>query len=192
MPTILVAYATTHGHTAKIAAKLAEGVRSAGVEVDSREIETVGDADPAAYDGVVVGGSIHGAKHQKHLVEWARDHAAALGAVPSAFFSVSLTAASAAGEEGADEEEEREAQDAIQELIEAFQAETGWAPDRTEAVAGALQYREYDFFTRRLIKLMMRRDGKPTDTSRDHDYTDWGAVESFGREFAEPVVAAAS
>ena len=30
----------------------------------------------------------------------------------------------------------------------------------------------------------MRRGGHPTDTSHDYDYTDWEAVERFGREFA--------
>ena len=48
--------------------------------------------------------------------------------------------------------------------------------------AGALQYLEYDFFTR----LMMHRGGHPTDTARDHDYTDWDAVWRLG----EQVVAA--
>ena len=38
--------------------------------------------------------------------------------------------------------------------------------------------------TRTLMRLMMRRGGHPTDTSHDYDYTDWGAVERFGREFA--------
>ena len=42
-------------------------------------------------------------------------------------------------------------------------------------------------FTRTLIRLMMRRARHTTDTSQDHEYTDWGAVERFGREFAELV-----
>jgi menaquinone-dependent protoporphyrinogen oxidase len=50
--------------------------------------------------------------------------------------------------------------------------------------AGALQYREYDFATRLVIPLVMRKGGHPTDTSRDHDFTDWDAVEAFAREFA--------
>jgi menaquinone-dependent protoporphyrinogen IX oxidase len=31
---------------------------------------------------------------------------------------------------------------------------------------------------------MMHKGGHPTDTSRDHDFTDWDAVERFAREFA--------
>jgi menaquinone-dependent protoporphyrinogen IX oxidase len=51
-------------------------------------------------------------------------------------------------------------------------------------VAGALRYREYDVFTRTLMRLLMKRGGHPTDTSQDYDYTDWDAVERLGREFA--------
>lgn len=34
-------------------------------------------------------------------------------------------------------------------------------------------------------------DGHPTDTSRDYDFTDWDAVERFGRECARLVPVAA-
>jgi menaquinone-dependent protoporphyrinogen oxidase len=72
-------------------------------------------------------------------------------------------------------------------FIDDFADETGWTPGTTTTFAGALQYREYDHFTRTLIRLMMKRGGHPTDTSRDYDYTDWEAVERLGREFARSV-----
>jgi menaquinone-dependent protoporphyrinogen oxidase len=62
--------------------------------------------------------------------------------------------------------------------------QTGWTPTRTERIAGCLQYREYDVFTRQLMRLLMRRMGHPTDVSRDYDYTDWDAVDRVGRELA--------
>ena len=37
---------------------------------------------------------------------------------------------------------------------------------------------------------MMRKGGHPTDTSRDHDFTDWAAVERFARECAGALAAA--
>ena len=74
----------------------------------------------------------------------------------------------------------------VDEFVEA----TGWTPGRAITCAGALQYREYDFATRLVIRLMMRKGGHPTDTSRDHDFTDWAAVERFAREFAGALAAA--
>lgn len=174
MADVLLVFASTHGHTAKIAARIAEGLRAEGVgEVNVRDAADGGDIDPAAYRAVIVGGSLHAGHHQEQLVDWVRSHRAALDDRPSAFFSVSLTAA----------DDTDEAREATQRCIDDFLAETGWTPARSVAIAGALQYREYSVFTRTLVRLMMRRGGHPTDTSHDYDYTDWQAVERFGREF---------
>jgi menaquinone-dependent protoporphyrinogen oxidase len=170
----LVVYASTHGHTAKIAARLAEAMRGQGLAVDLRGVADAGDAAPDRYDLVVVGGSLHKEHHQQELVEWVTARHDALAAVASVFLSVSLSAA----DPGDD------ARAATQRCIEEFCAQTGWTPERTERIAGALQYREYDPFTRQLMRLLMKRMGHPTDASHDYDYTDWDAVDRLGRELA--------
>ena len=169
MTRVLVLYASTHGHTGKIADRIAKAI---GPEAELRSI----DAAPAPldYDAVIVGASVHAGHHQKAVRKWLHEHAAALDRMPSAFFSVCLTAADDTDEARAD------AQRYIDETLE----ETGWTPRLVRSFAGALQYREYDFFTRLLIKLMMKHGGHPTDTSHDHDFTDWDAVERFGAECA--------
>lgn len=111
----------------------------------------------------------HAGHHQRATVGWARRHAATLGAMPSAFSSVSLTAA----------DDMSEAQATARKYVDDFAEETGWTPRHTESFAGALQYLEYDFFTRLLIKLMMHRGGHPTDASHGYDFTDWEAVDAF-------------
>jgi menaquinone-dependent protoporphyrinogen oxidase len=172
MPTILLIHASTHGHTAKIADRVADRLRACGATV---ALEHVGvDPAPAAFDAVIVGASIHAGHHQREIVEWAERHRTALGLVPSALFTVCLTAAD-------DTEESRAAtRRYLDDLVEA----TGWTPDRSVAFAGALQYCEYDFLTRLTMRLMMHKGGHPSDTSRDYVYTDWAAVEQFARECA--------
>ena len=174
MARVLLIYATTHGHTAKIAARVAGGLLAEDVEVDVREVGDVGDASPADYDGTIVAASLHAHKHQGAMVDWAKHHHLALEAHPSAFLSVSLTAA----------EDTDDARAATQECIDDFLDDTGWTPTRSLPVAGALQYREYDVFTRVLVRLMMSRGGHPTDVSHDYDYTDWDGLDRFGRDFA--------
>jgi menaquinone-dependent protoporphyrinogen oxidase len=39
------------------------------------------------------------------------------------------------------------------------------------------------------MKYISRRTGRPTDTSRDWEFTDWDAVTRMAREFAEAVEA---
>jgi menaquinone-dependent protoporphyrinogen oxidase len=171
----LLVYASTHGHTARIATRLAEAMRGQGLHVDLFDVAHAAAAQPGRYALVVVGGSLHKEHHQKALVEWVSERREALARVPSSFFSVSLTAA----------DDSAQARAATQGCIDAFCVQTGWTPTRTERIAGALQYREYDAFTRQLMRLLMKRMGHPTDASQDYDYTDWDAVDRLGRELAD-------
>jgi menaquinone-dependent protoporphyrinogen oxidase len=173
MPRILVLYASTHGHTAKIAARIAATLEDDGATVDLQQLDAVEtELAPSDYDAVVLGASIHAGHHQRALVKWAEQHHTALGLTPSAFFSVCLTAAD-------DDEESRTAtRGYLDDLVE----RTGWTPGHSTTFAGALQYREYDVATRALMRLLMRRQHHPTDTSQDYDYTDWGAVDRWAHE----------
>jgi menaquinone-dependent protoporphyrinogen oxidase len=181
MKPVLVLYASTHGHTAKIAERIAEALEHAGATVDLRRADAKDDPAPHEYAAVVMGGSIHMGHHQRELSRWARAHATSLTAMPSAFFSVCLAAA-----DGTDE-----ARAATRKYIDDFVEETGWTPARTASFAGALQYLEYDFFTRLLIKMMMHRGGHPTDSSQDYDYTDWDEVVRFGHRIVDLLSATA-
>ncbi len=171
---MLVVYASQHGHTARIAARIADAIRAQGRAVDLCAVADAGRVAAQRYDLVVVGASLHKSGHEKEIATWVGARREALASVRSAFFSVSLSAA----------EDSDEARATTQRCVDEFCTQTGWTPDRTERIAGCLQYREYDVFTRRLMRLLMRRMGHSTDTSRDHDYTDWDAVDRFGRELA--------
>ncbi len=178
----LVVYASTHGHTAKIADRMAQSMRAQGLEVDLRDVASAADVQSGRYDIVVVGASLHKGRHQRAIADWVGTRREALEQRPSLFFSVSLSAA----------EDSDEARAATQHCIDEFCADTGWTPARTEPIAGCLQYREYDVFTRQLMRLMMRTKGHPTDASQDYDYTDWDAVDQFGRDVADLAAAAAA
>lgn len=58
MPRILILYGTTDGHTAKVAARLSDTLRSRGADTD---VVNVAHARPrpAGYDGVLVASSVH-------------------------------------------------------------------------------------------------------------------------------------
>lgn len=173
----MILYATTHGHTEKIADRATRAFSEAGCGATPVRVENSEAWSPDDFDAVVVAGSVHQGHHQAPLLDWIRANLSQVRGRPNAFISVSLTAA----------EDSEESRDATGRMIEEFCQETGWEPDWCLPVAGALQYREYDFFTRILMKLLMKKGGHPTDTSRDYVYTDWEALDEFVSDVAEGI-----
>jgi menaquinone-dependent protoporphyrinogen oxidase len=179
-----VFFATSEGQTRRIARRMASVLHDLGLE--SRAIDVTGPdlftIDWNHVRGVLVGASIHAGKHQKAAQRFVRSHAAALSRVPSAFFSVSLSAASKNAREV----------EAAEKLAKAFPAACGWRPDRIVSVAGRLAYLEYGFFIRWVMKRIAKKEGAPTDTSRDYELTNWEAVDKLAREMARRIHAPAA
>jgi menaquinone-dependent protoporphyrinogen oxidase len=69
-------------------------------------------------------------------------------------------------------------------FIREFLAETEWRPGMTETIGGAITYTKYNPILRWIMRRIARRDGGPTDTSRDHELTDWAQVDRFALAFA--------
>jgi menaquinone-dependent protoporphyrinogen oxidase len=174
MQPILVAYATTEGHTRKVAEFIAERLRIRGHRVDLVDVAgAAAGAMSAAYLAAFIGGSVHNHKHQSALLHFVKANRHWLASLPVALFSVSLAAA------GPDMDARVEAQRLADEFVE----ESGLAPRLTACIAGALKYTQYDYFKRLIMRLIARQTGRSTDTSQDTEYTDWDDVERFVDEF---------
>lgn len=177
-PKILIVYGTTHGQTAAIAAFLQLILEQRGCEVTLSNVKEPPTPPLDSFDGIIVGASVIARGHQPAIAAFIRDNRDALKAMPSAFFSVSASAGSS-----------REAgRAAARRVRDAFLAETGFRPDLTECIAGAIKYTRYNFFLRWYMKRASRMNGGSTDTSRDHEYTDWGQVKNFAQQFADLVL----
>lgn len=171
---LLIVYFTREGQTARIATHIAQRLAAAGHAVACHDGGDLPPGlDPAAYDAVLVGASIHYGRHAPAALRWTRRQRAVLAAKPGAFYSVSLCG----GGPGAKPE-------AAQRYLDNFQARTGWRPQLTASFGGALPYSRYTPFTRWLVRLFVRVAGGDTDTSRDYEYTDWRAVDRFAERFA--------
>ena len=172
MTRILVVYGTTDGHTTKIAAAIADTLRTAGAAVDLQEIGRTA-CRPDGYDGVIVASPVRGGKYLKPVRRWVRAHAAVLNTRTTGFVSVCL------GILQHDPAVDR----ALHAILSGFLAETGWRPSVTKPVAGALPYTRYNWFIRRVMKRIAAKAGGDTDTTRDYEYTDWADVRDFAAEF---------
>jgi menaquinone-dependent protoporphyrinogen oxidase len=181
MDRVPVFYATSEGQTRRIAEAIASTLREQGFDSEPVELSRRAPApDWAALAGAVVGASIHAGRHQRAAVRFVRDHARRLQALPAAFFSVSLSAGSKNPAEVT----------AARGIAAKFLAAAEWRPARIACVPGALAYTKYGFVTRWMMRRIAAREGAPTDTSRDYEFTDWAAVRSFALGVAADVRAA--
>jgi menaquinone-dependent protoporphyrinogen oxidase len=176
MTKILISYGTTEGHTARIAEFIADAIRGRGHDAEALDLKRAQAGLLDGYDAVILGGSIHMGKHGEYLRDFVLKNRDALERLPSAFFSVSLAAHGDLAN--------------AQAYVENFEQETGWRPAQIGLFGGALPYRKYGFFKRLMMKKIV--SSKPgnlsTDTSRDHEYTDWQQVRGFAEDFLQRLV----
>lgn len=170
---ILIAYATVEGHTRKLASKVAETVEAAGHQAVLADLSEPGFSVPARYDAVIMCAPIHIHRYPNVLIRFVQSWKAALMEVPCALVTVSLAIAS-------DDPAERKEAEAYPEVLA---IETGWAPEHRHHAAGALKYLEYDFFKRWMLRRIAAKEGGPVDTGKDHELTDWAALERFVMDF---------
>ena len=176
MSEVLVFYATTDGHTRRIAEYMAtvlreEGLSSRAIEVGSRAADAIDWRDVQA---VALTASVHAGHHQPAAEAFARRNLKELSLRPSLFVSVCLSICSAIPDEVA----------AARRVAAALPERVGWRPMRVAAVAGRLAYTQYGFLKRWIMQRIAAKSGGPTDTTRDHDLTDWQEVRQLALDLA--------
>jgi menaquinone-dependent protoporphyrinogen oxidase len=170
---ILVVYASSHGQTARIARRLAEAFQREGVAVDLVDArEGPFTLRPNVYGAIVVGSSLIVRGNQPAIRAFIRANRDVLAGQPAAFYQVSASAGSvdAAGRAAAER------------VMRGFLEEVRWQPTLVASIAGAINYTQYNPMLRWYMKRASRRHGGSTDTSRDHEYTDWAQVERFASD----------
>jgi len=181
MTRILIVYGTTDGHTAKIAHVLAEDLRALRCCVDLVDAAgTMRGPSPEGYDGVIVAASVHIGDYQRAVMRWVRLHAAALNGIPTAFLSVCLAVL----------EQSAKTRQEVVDIMERFFSRSGWRPPIAQPIAGAVTYTRYGWLKRVMMKRIVGKAGGSTDTTRDHEYTDWNDLRDFARAFTTRITAA--
>lgn len=179
MKNILLLYATVEGQTEKIASTISSHLIKAGAKVTVRN---VGDKafierlNLVEYDQLVLGASIHAGKIEKEMAAFLNTHIREIEAMPRSMFIVLMAAATK-------DPERREL--SFAEIRRNLARQVKLPFTDIEMIAGALMYTKYNWFVRWMMKSMVRKEGGNTDTSRDHEYTDWDQVAVYARHLAE-------
>lgn len=169
---VLIPYGTTEGQTRKIAEWAAGYTRDHGHSVELYDSgDVVSHLEVNTFQAFIVAASVHQEQHQKAIKNFATAHRELLNTSPSAFISVSLSAAL--------EETRSEAQS----YVDRFISITGWQPHMTLLLGGALRFAEYDYFQEQVVKFIVMKRGLASETSVDREFTDWDELDGFVDKF---------
>lgn len=161
----LVIYATTEGHTRKVAEHVADRLHALdqlATMYDATDDEP--DVELVGVDGVFVAASLYEDRFQEGIATFVTNRREALNRIVSIFLPVSLSAASSDADDRA----------SLYGTIDRFIVEKGWRPSHIHHVKGALKCSNNDFFRRWSRKLLVR-DGSIA-TGLNLELTDWMAL----------------
>ncbi len=162
---MLIAYSTTEGHSAKVARFAYDTLLREGHTGTINDLDNVSRMpELAGVDGVVLVGSVHERRHSPALETFMQAQRAWLSKRPTVLLSVSLSAAFEQGIE--------EARDYVVET----ELRTGYAPNDTVLVAGAVKPGSYDYFENQVLRFAVLKDREYEVGTSDHEFTDWDAL----------------
>jgi menaquinone-dependent protoporphyrinogen oxidase len=171
---ILLAYGTTEGHTLKISNFAAECLTQLGHSVIVSEANRA-PTDLAGFNAIILAARVHAGRHHRAVIDFASTHREALRSKPSAFLSVSMSAALLSPGDS----------ERLADYRSSLTKRTGWAPASYHDVAGARLYTRHNLIARWILGVV---DRGRFDTSHDHEFTDWEDLRAFLRDWSRVAV----
>ena len=166
----LIIYSSTDGQTKIICEKIKSfSKNSESIKLIS--LEEASDFNLQSYEDIIIGASIRYGKHSKNLYKFISSNKETLEKKRSAFFSVNVVA----------RKPEKNTPE-TNPYMKKFLAKTTWLPNKLAVFAGKIDYPNYSFIDKQVIRFIMLITKGPTDTSKSYEFTNWNKVNEFARE----------
>ena len=170
MSNSLIIYSSTDGHTKTICKQIANFLNN-GVTAKIISLDEATKIDLTEFNKIIIGASIRYGKHSKKLYKFIELNKNILDQKKSIFFSVNVVA----------RKPEKSTPD-TNPYIKKFLKISKWRPKKIGVFAGKVDYPNYGFFDKYVIKLIMFITKGPTDTSISYEFTNWQKVKEFSEE----------
>ena len=168
----LIIYSTTDGHTETICRRISNFLNSKN-DIKIISLDEATKIDLSVFNKIIIGASIRYGKHSDKLYKFIKLNKKILDQKQSIFFSVNVVA--------------RKSEKSTIETnpyIKKFLKISNWRPKKIGVFAGRVDYPNYGFFDKYVIKFIMFLTNGPTDTSQSFEFTDWSKVDEFAKELA--------
>ena len=166
----LIIYSSTDGQTKKICETIKENLPSG----DKFKLISL---DEALYfnlekcEKIIIGASIRYGRHNKKVLDFIIKNKNILDLKKTAFFSVNVVA----------RKEEKSTPETNPYVLN-FLKKTNWKPDKLSVFAGKVDYPNYNFFNKIVIRFIMMITKGPTDINNSYEFTNWENVRKFAKE----------
>ena len=172
MPGSLIIYSSTDGQTKNICEKIKRFSKNSEC-IKLISLEEASDFNLQLYEDIIIGASIRYGKHSKNLYKFISSNKETLEKKRSAFFSVNVVA----------RKPEKNTPE-TNPYMKKFLKISNWKPDKLGVFAGKVNYPNYGFFDKYIIRLIMFITKGPTDTTKSFEFTDWSKVEDFANKLS--------
>ena len=159
-------YSSSNGQSLKICEILNEEKESLILNIDRLNSVNLDN-----FDQIIIGASVKYGDHNKKIYNFVKNNKILLKRKKTVFFSVNATA----------RKSEKNTPNTNPYIIK-FLKKTNWKPDHIGVFAGKIDFPNYNFLEKHLIKFIMWITNGPTDTTKTYEFTDWDAVKKFSRE----------
>ena len=166
----LIIYSSTDGHTKKICEYIINFL-DGGDLVKLVSLDEATKLDLIKFNKIIIGASIRYGKHSKKLFKFIELNKKILEEKKSTFFSVNVVA-----------RKPKKNTPETNPYIKKFLKISKWKPKKIGVFAGKVDYPNYNFFDKYIIRFIMFITGGPTDTSQSYEFTDWSKVDDFAKE----------
>ena len=159
-------YSSSNGQSLKICKALNKNKESLIIDMDMLKTTKLDN-----FDQIVIGASVKYGDHNKKVYEFVKKNRALLEKKKTVFFSVNATA----------RKSEKNTPKTNPYIVK-FLKKTNWTPDHIGVFAGMIDFPNYNFIEKYIIKLIMWITNGPTDTSKTFEFTNWEDVKKFSEE----------
>ena len=172
MHDVLIIYSSTDGHTKNICERISNHLNNKN-ETKIISLDDVKSFDLSLFNKIIIGASIRYGKHSKKLYKFISLNKNILDKKQSIFFSVNVVA----------RKSEKNTPETNPYIIK-FLKISNWRPKKIGVFAGRVDYPNYSFLDKYVIKFIMFLTDGPTDTSQSYEFTDWSKVDKFAKELS--------
>ncbi len=159
-------YSSSNGQSLKICEALNKNKESLIIDMDMLKTTKLDN-----FDQIVIGASVKYGDHNKKVYKFVKKNRVLLEKKKTVFFSVNATA----------RKSEKNTPKTNPYIIK-FLKKTNWTPDHIGVFAGMIDFPNYNFIEKYIIKLIMWITNGPTDTSKTFEFTNWEDVKKFSEE----------